>query len=204
MNTASTIFRRSILSFLVIFAACVRDKQPFMNTTLLDQGWQFTPAGEEQWKAAKVPGSVHTDLLRHGQIEDPFYRLNEHQVQWVDKKDWVYKTSFSVEQNILSKDRIVLRFVGLDTYADVYVNDQKLLEADNMFRGWEVNAKEHLTAGSNELKIYFHSPIEVGLEKYDNYPHVVHSSANDLAEIGQVPGNKWVSPHVRKAHSHFG
>ena len=204
MNKASIIFHRSILSFLVIFAACARDKQPFMRTKPLDQDWQFVQAGEEQWRTARVPGTVHTDLLRHELIKDPFYRLNEHQVQWVDKKDWVYKTEFSLDPDILNKDRIVLRFEGLDTYADVYVNHQKILEADNMFRGWEVNAKEHLTAGPNELKIYFHSPIKVGLEKYDNYPHVVHSSANDLAEIGQVPGNKWVSPHVRKAHSHFG
>ncbi|MDP4185256.1 MAG: glycoside hydrolase family 2 protein, partial [Bacteroidota bacterium] len=48
------------------------------------------------------------------------------------------------------------------------------------------------------------SPIKVGLEKYDNYPYVVHSSSNDLAEIGQVPGNKLVSPHLRKAQYHFG
>ena len=106
MNRASIIFHRSILSFLVIFAACARDKQPFMRTKPLDQDWQFVQAGEEQWRTARVPGTVHTDLLRHELIKDPFYRLNEHQVQWVDKKDWVYKTEFSLDPDILNKDRL--------------------------------------------------------------------------------------------------
>ena len=29
--------------------------------------------------------------MDNGIIEDPYYRLNESKVQWVDKEDWVYK-----------------------------------------------------------------------------------------------------------------
>ena len=42
----------------------------------LDGGWTFREAGKGAWRRASVPGSVHTDLLAAGLIEDPFYRDN--------------------------------------------------------------------------------------------------------------------------------
>ena len=170
----------------------------------IKENWTFSDSEKSDWMEAVVPGCVHTDLIRNGVIEDPFYRLNEHDVQWIDKKDWIYRTQVDVTGKILDKERVVLEFGGLDTHADVYLNDRKILETDNMFREWTVDVKEFLVAGSNELKIHFHSPIRIGLEKYDNYPHRVESSPNDLAKIGQVPGEKRVSPHLRKAQCHFG
>ncbi len=194
--------RLILLAFLLSGLAC--QKKALVTAQELNTGWQFHEADSTNWMNAQVPGCVHTDLLRLGIIEDPFYRLNEHDVQWIDKKDWVYQTTFSVSKEMFKKDRISLNFKGLDTHADVYVNGEKLLEADNMFRGWEVDVKSAVKEGDNELKIYFHSPIKVGMEKYQNYPHEVHSSANDLAEIGQVPDSMRVSVHIRKAQCHFG
>ncbi|MBI9033134.1 MAG: glycoside hydrolase family 2 protein [Bacteroidales bacterium] len=200
-NVTKTVL---LLMTVFMFNACQQEHAPLMKVKEINQNWSFSRADSVDWMLAQVPGCVHTDLIRNEVIEDPFYRLNEHDVQWVDKLDWVYKTTFRAGHKWLSKDRVALDFKGLDTHADVYVNGQKVLVADNMFRGWWVDVKDYLNEGENELKIYFHSPIKIGLEKYDNYPHVVHSSANDLAEIGQVPGNKWVSVHLRKAQSHFG
>ncbi len=202
MKSVAKIFL--LLTTVYMLNACQQKQTPLMKVKSIDQGWQFSPVDSVNWMEAEVPGCVHTDLIRNEVIEDPFYRLNEHDVQWVDKLDWVYKTTFRTGHNWLTKDRVALDFKGLDTHADVYVNGHQVLVADNMFRGWMVDVKEYLEEGENELKIYFHSPIKIGLEKYDNYPHVVHSSANDLAEIGQVPGNKWVSVHLRKAQCHFG
>lgn len=194
-----------LLIALALFESCTSQKEKASSMTLtIDRNWQFSEADKNDWRSADVPGCVHTDLLNHKLIEDPFYRLNEHNVQWIDKKDWEYKTTFSLDENILRKDKLVLHFAGLDTYADVYLNDTLILKADNMFRGWDVECKKLMVNGSNTLRIYFHSPIKVGLDIYDNYPYIVQSSANDLAKIGQVPGEKRVSPHVRKAPYQFG
>jgi beta-mannosidase len=170
----------------------------------LSSNWKFNEVGTAKWRDAVVPGCVHTDLLRHKLIKDPFYRLNEHELQWIDKTEWQYETTFEVPESLLAYQIIQLNFKGLDTYADVFLNDRLILNADNMFRGWEVDCKHLLKKGKNTLRIYFHSPIKKGLDIYDNYPYVVQSSPNDLAKIGQVPGEKWVSPHVRKAPYHFG
>jgi beta-mannosidase len=173
-------------------------------TTELSAAWTFRQADKDEWFPATVPGCVHTDLLKNGKIKDPFYRLNEHELQWIDKVDWEYKTTINVGADYLKNDRIVLDFKGLDTYADVFLNDQKVLSADNMFREWQVDVKDQLLPGMNELRILFRSPIVEGIKKYDANGYVIPVSPNDLAEIGQVEGNKMVSVYTRKAGYHFG
>ncbi|WP_205461903.1 glycoside hydrolase family 2 protein [Mangrovibacterium lignilyticum] len=170
----------------------------------LNSGWQFTEAGTTDWLAATVPGCVHTDLLANDKIEDPFYRLNERKLQWIDKKDWTYKTTLSADADLLKRDRIALDFKGLDTYADVSINGQPVISTDNMFREYLVDVKPFLKEGDNELEITFRSPINEGVKKYDAYPYEVPASGNDLAEIGEVEGAKRVSVFTRKAGYHFG
>ena len=62
--------------------------------TELNSGWQFRQRDSGTWLPATVPGTVHTDLLANGKIEDPFYRMNELQLQWIDKKDHVHGVGY--------------------------------------------------------------------------------------------------------------
>ncbi len=169
----------------------------------LNQDWQFKSADSEEWMAATVPGSVHTDLMANDKIGDPYYRLNEHDVQWVDKKDWDYKTTFIVDAETLNKDKVELYFEGLDTYAEVTLNGEKILSADNMFREWTVDCKEFLKEGENTLQVTLLSPIKVGIEKHDALGYTIPVSDNDLSELGGV-GDKKVSVFTRKAGYHYG
>jgi len=107
-------------------------------------GWQFREVGKTDWHSATVPGCVHTDLLHNKLIDDPFYRDNEKKQQWIEKKDWEYTATFEVPAKILERERVELVFEGLDTYAKVYLNEQLLLNADNMFRTWRVDSKQLL------------------------------------------------------------
>ncbi|MBW8334284.1 MAG: glycoside hydrolase family 2 protein [Prolixibacteraceae bacterium] len=193
-----------VISSLFLLFGCQPKDPNLMVTTELSANWSFTQAGKNEWLPATVPGSVHTDLLQNGLIKDPFYRLNEHDLQWIDKENWEYKTTINVGEDFMKHDRVALDFKGLDTYADVFVNDSLVLSADNMFREWLVDVKPNLIAGANELRILFRSPIVEGLKKYDANDYVIPVSPNDLAEIGQVEGNKMVSVYTRKAGYHFG
>ena len=87
-------------------------------------GWKFKQVDSADWYPATVPGNVHTDLLANKLIEDPFYRLNERKLQWIDKVDWVYETAFTLTPDFSSREHIELDFKGLDTYADVYLNEK--------------------------------------------------------------------------------
>ena len=170
----------------------------------LNTDWLFKSRKDTLWAKASVPGTVHTDLLSNGKIEDPYYRLNEHDVQWIDKLDWEYKTTFSLTEKDLSKQHIALDFLGLDTYSSIYLNDTLILQTDNMFRSYAIEVKHLLTIGVNKLHIVFDSPIKIGIEKYDTNGFVIPVSGNDLSVIGKVEQQKKVSVFTRKAGYHFG
>jgi beta-mannosidase len=142
----------------------------------LDSGWEFrqaapavtAPANTEktaapvpmtEWHPAKVPGDVHLDLIANKLIPDPFYRDNEAKLQWIENADWEYRKTLQLSADVLRHDHVEIVFDGLDAYADVYINDQLVLTADNMFRGWRVDIKPFVKAGDNQLRIVFPSPI---------------------------------------------
>ncbi|WP_234974689.1 beta-mannosidase [Tenacibaculum agarivorans] len=170
----------------------------------ITNNWSFKKVQDSTWKPATVPGTVHTDLLAIKEIENPFYRLNEHDVQWIDKSDWEYKTNFNISNDVFDRENIDLLFDGIDTYGKIYLNDKEILVTDNMFREYEVNVKPFVNKGENELRIVLESPIKKGIEKYDAIDYQITVSDNDLAKIGQVEGEKKVSIFSRKAGYHFG
>ena len=59
----------------------------------LGNNWQFRQYHIGKWLPAEVSGTVHTDLINNGIIEDPFYRDNEKHIQWIDKADWETQTT---------------------------------------------------------------------------------------------------------------
>ncbi len=168
----------------------------------INEGWVFRQARLGNWHPAIVPGVVHTDLIANGIIDDPFLRLNERGVQWVDKEDWIYETIFSLPSEMQGRENIRLHFKGLDTYADVYLNDEKILEADNMFREWKVNVTPLIKTNGNKLRVYFHSPIKKALPEWEALPFQYRSS-NDQSENGGVFDRK-VGVFTRKAGYHYG
>jgi beta-mannosidase len=161
----------------------------------INSGWRFHEVGKDLWYPATLPGCVHTDLLANRLIDDPFYRDNEVKLQWIGRTDWEYQTTFNVTPETLARDNIDLVFQGLDTYAKVFLNNEPLLEADNMFRTWRAESKRLLKAGANTLRIHFRSPINEVLP--------LMAKLNYQLPAGNDQGEK-TSPHTRKAPYQFG
>ncbi|MDR0506692.1 MAG: glycoside hydrolase family 2 protein [Dysgonamonadaceae bacterium] len=168
----------------------------------LNSGWKFRQSRLTNWYPATVPGVIHTDLLANKIIDDPFFRLNERGLQWIDKEDWMYETVFDADNAIMEKNNIQIHFFGLDTYADVYLNGEQILKADNMFREWKVDVKGKLKASGNKLEVYFHSPIKIDIPKFDALPYQ-YRTGPDQSENGGI-FDKRVSIFARKAGYHYG
>src|SRR5271156_4946512 len=177
------------------------------TSRVLDAKWEFRAASDtdradlKEWHAAQVPGVVQTDLLRAGLIPDPFYQDNDTRLQWVGLTDWEYRTTFQVDAATIAHEHVDLVFDGLDTYADVYLNDQVVLHGDNMFRRWRVAAKSLLKAGPNTLRVVFHSPIESMIPKVKALPYILpsvtsHNTGNEE--------NIATAPYTRKAAYQYG
>lgn len=139
--------------FLLVFAFISCEEAP-NETISLNGDWQFSEAGKNDWKTAEVPGTVQADLLRLGEIPDPFLKNNEDSIQWISTKSWQYEKQFSISEEILKRTKHFLNFEGVDTYAEVFLNDSLILSANNAFRTWEIDVSENLKA-ENELLVVF-------------------------------------------------
>jgi len=150
----------------------------------LNTGWRFqdipqtgaSPTTRLPWLPAEVPGHVHLDLLRAGAIPDPFYRLNERAVAWVDETDWVYETTFQVEAP--APPHAYLVFHGLDTVAEITLNGEPLGQTDNMFIPYEFPVGGRLKLGDNTLRVVFRSALRIGRERHQAWD----AAGNDTAK----------------------
>ncbi len=160
-------------NFLILFLFPLILMSQNKQRSLINEDWKFKQETKENWLPAKIPGTVHTDLLANKVIEDPFFGTNEKQLQWIENENWNYKTSFSISKSELKFKNIALEFKGLDTYATVFLNGKPILEANNMFRTWKIPVKSNLIQGENNIEIKFKSAVLAGKGKAKKLPYIL-------------------------------
>jgi beta-mannosidase len=149
----------SMLFFLM--AICVLANSLAQAQSIIDltnaASWYFKEANkaESQWLQAKVPGTIHQDLLAHQLIADPYLLNNEQQAQWPAQKEWLYQTTILLTPASAAYQQIELVFEGLDTDAEILINGKVIASVNNMFRIWKFNVRPLLKIGSNDLQIKF-------------------------------------------------
>ena len=207
---------RLLPGLLLVLAAGIgvtRAAEPAPGGRLaIDQAWTFrllpghglAEAHPEALpsRAANVPGTVHTDLLAHGVIPDPYLGAPEASLQWIGLADWEYRTSFDVPRATLNKARSDLVFEGLDTFAEVWLNGVKLFEADNAFRTWRVPVQGQLRSEGNILRIVLRSPIARMLPTVAAMQHKI--AGNYPSPYGDEPQDAMTGNFVRKPDYHYG
>lgn len=187
------------LSIILLLAASLKLAASEPVRLSLDGEWEFRQAGEEAWRSASVPGCVHTDLLAHGDIDDPFYGRNEKSLQWIGEKDWEYRKTFHINENVVSAvSNVWLVLEGVDTYATISVNGLPVVQTSNMFRTYRADLKDILHKGENEISIRFESVFKRDLPKYLEAPYRLQAwPNNDQSDI-------WLSLYARKAGYNYG
>ena len=161
----------------------------------LNVGWKLRLNSKGEWVDAKVPGNVHLDHLDNRKISDPFFGQNEAELQWISDEDWTYKLMFEPDKDLMERKNLILFFHGLDTYADVFLNDKKIISANNMFHPWNANVKDVIKDGMNNLEIHFRSPLK---EVSGQMNSIDHALPADNDQAGKT------SPYTRKAPYHYG
>ena len=169
---------------------------PPLKEMELSGSWKFREIGKDIWYQASVPGNNFSDLKNAGLIEDPFLGTNEKELQWIEKKSWEYYHEFRLEPEDMEFASALLILEGLDTYADVYLNDRLLLEADNMFVRWQASIQDLIREGTNMLHVHFHSPLHKVAEKARDVGFL-YPAGNDHSEEN-------LSVFTRKAPYHYG
>ncbi len=165
---------------------------------LSGDNWKMQIMGENVYGIAQedipavIPGSVYGTLLSQGLIPDPYDGMNELTALKLMDNDFRFGTNFMLTKKQLESDFLFLRFDGIDTLAEIYLNDILIGHADNMHRVWEFAIEEAAREGENELRVEIASPTRF------------IESENQKVYTGGAADCMRGFPHLRKAHCMFG
>ena len=170
--------------------------------TAINTEWKLAYAHANSWKEAQystiqdlknsgleiipanVPGNLELDLMRAGKIEDLYFSTNTLQAQELeDVHLWYYTT---VE---ITNSNQYLRFEGIDTYADIYVNGELVQSTNNMFLPYDVIADWKI--GGNEIVVHIK-------------PAVLEARKHELSARCYAFKYNYASLHTRKAPHMYG
>lgn len=124
---------------------------------------------------ARVPGEVHLDLMRCGQIGDPRLADNALKARWVEEQFWIYRRTFSAPSEALASGRVWLVFEGLDHFAEIYLNGTHVGTHTNIFYPCRVDVTGVLREGENCLGVSLDAGLhwagDLPAEEYDPRHH---------------------------------
>ncbi|MFZ1932308.1 MAG: sugar-binding domain-containing protein [Thermoguttaceae bacterium] len=135
----------------------------------------------DDWIPAQVPGEIHLDLIKAGQMPEPTVGGNMPKCRWPETKSWWYRTTFKVSKDFLAYERQQLVFDGLDLYAQVFVNGKPVGEATDAFVPAVFDVNRFLREGKNELVVRLTAGSE--LSRDDSPPAQVPPHNPDYKEI---------------------
>ena len=127
-----------------------------MKKVYIHDGWKFTDDKFDGALTAKVPGCLHTDLIAAGIVKDIYYRDNNDKYGWIENCSPLYETTFDAELS----DNVTLKFEGLDTFTEIYLNGTRLGETHNMFIPHAFDVASILKEKNNTLQVKFIPPVK--------------------------------------------
>ena len=169
-----------------------------MKQQILSKGWTLTIPEDNVYHIgpepipATIPGSVYSCLLENSLMPDPYWRDNELDALKLMENDFIFTEHFVPEEEVWTSDRVILKFDGIDTIADITLNGTFLGHTENMHRSFEFEVKDLLKEGENELTVKFSSPTK--------FIAASHEKIKNMESTDAMPGY----PQLRKAHCMFG
>ena len=148
--------------------------------------WEIQHPISKEWFPLGERGSVQEALYQQGILPDPFYGENEKLYQWIEEHQWHLRSRFFLTEDMFNATEVELDFPCIDTYASISINKQNILEAENYFHPYQVEVRDKLVLGYNEIEAVFTPPVLYHKTSYENqsfhYP-----APNDNAKIKAAP-----------------
>ena len=116
----------------------------------------------------EVPGNFELDLVREGKLPPLFYGTNIMLAQNEENKHLWYVRRFALEA--LPQGDALLRFEGIDTFAEIYLNGTLIGTCDNMLIVHEYPATG-LKIGENEVLVHM---IPTAIRARDFRTNILH------------------------------
>lgn len=181
-----------LILFIVTLSLLKGRAQDSSIVLTTNHNWEFlylNSNGDSAWLPASNDLNIYSCLVFNKIIADPFHSSNSDSLDWVQHRVWKFRCHFTIPSIVFNKKNSSIQFKGLDTYAAVFLNGNKILEADNAFRNWEVDIKNRLRQNENELLIVFKPVKEIADSLRKLLPY-------------ELPGSEYV--FTRKPAMQFG
>ncbi len=145
------------------------------QTLSLDGAWRITrlpleaegPAGLEQFRHgdaktidSAVPGEIHLDLMRAGEMQDPSVGTNSRKDRWPERFSWWYHRTFTPPAGFTNQDRQELVFGSLSYYAQIFLNGKLVGSNKNSLVPYRIDVTTLLKPGENDLVVRLTSGYE--------------------------------------------
>lgn len=167
-----------------------------MKAISLNGRWQgecIEASGVKKFNfVGNVPGCVHTDLEGEYIPKNIFYRNYADDCSWIEECNWKYTKKFNLKS---VPETAKLVFEGLDTYADIYLNDVHIANVDNMFISHSFDVKRLLRKGENSVCVNFRSPVRE-VEGLENREGAFTTERMHTRRIQCTYGWDWVARFV--------
>lgn len=132
--------------------------------------------------AATVPGDAFLELERAKVVPPLFVGTNVWAMRTWENVQWLYRKTFAAPTFDAKAERATLRFGGLDTLADVFLNGERIGTAENMQVAHAFDVTDRLRQGeANEVAVLFRSPVREA-EKFTFDTHGFHGSGSVESE----------------------
>lgn len=112
----------------------------------------------EGWQEVAIPCDVHGPLLAAGRIADPLVGRNDEACRWVEDRSWWFVGTFRMSARAVrqlqaagSRRWAFLSLDGLDTLADIALNDRVLGSHASIHYPFEREVGRYLVPGTNRL-----------------------------------------------------
>ena len=136
------------------------------NVWEITSGWEMCEGDKvmtDDWYDATVPGTVLRTLVDQGVWPDPYYGLNNLAIpEDLCRKDWWYRCSFSLSEDMLSKETLELFFGGINYKADIWFNGEKLGNIAGAFIRGRFDITD-LAKPENTLAVHIFPPANPGI-----------------------------------------
>ncbi|KAG8945738.1 hypothetical protein FRC04_000597 [Tulasnella sp. 424] len=174
----------------------------------IDSGWKYkersqnvfnvldelNDASLSAWKpVTRFPSEIHAELVATDVMPHPYKAESDTDYQWVGETEWLYATTFKPDARLDSGVHD-LHFDGLDTLCTVFLNGEKILEANNMLLPYLVRLQPTQLKDENTLLLHFHS-AKIEAKKLEEEYGKRRAGSCNLGDPSRV--------YVRKAQYHW-
>ena len=110
---------------------------------------------------AAVPGEIHLDLMRAGEMKDPSVGANSRKDRWPERYSWWYRTTFTPPAGFTAQERQELVFDGLLYSAELFLNGKLIGTSQNGLVPIRFDVTGMLKPGENDLVVRLTSGYEL-------------------------------------------